>query len=75
MDKGNVYARYVNNGNFEFLHDLEKDPNQLINFAKNPEYKAILEKMRQRCDEVIAAEGGAFKPEEYVRKPRKKKKK
>ena len=69
-----VYARYVKQ-NFEFLHDLEKDPNQLINYATNPEYKAILEKMRARCDEVIQQEGGVFKPEEYIRKPRKKKKK
>ncbi|MCH2205703.1 MAG: DUF4976 domain-containing protein, partial [Lentisphaerales bacterium] len=67
-----VYARYVDD-NYEFLHDLKKDPDQLTNYAQNPEYKQILEQMRQRCDEEIEAKGGVFKKEEYIRAPKKKK--
>jgi arylsulfatase A-like enzyme len=36
----------------EFLHDLEKDPDQLQNFAGDPEYAAVLDKMRKRCAEL-----------------------
>jgi arylsulfatase A-like enzyme len=46
-----VYARYFGQKPvFEFLHDLKADPDQLVNFASNPEYRQILERMRQRCD-------------------------
>jgi arylsulfatase A-like enzyme len=48
-----VYARYFEQQPvYEFLHDLQADPDQLINFTSNPGYKDILEKMRQRCDEI-----------------------
>ncbi len=33
---------------YEFLHDLENDPDELVNFAKNPEYAAILTELRLR---------------------------
>lgn len=59
-----VYARYVDN-DYEFLHDLKTDPDQLENLATNPEYKKILEQMRTRCDEEVKARGGVFKTEEY----------
>jgi len=59
-----VYARYVDE-KYEFLHDLGKDPDQLQNYAKNPEYKKILEMMRKRCDNEIKDKGGKFKPVEY----------
>lgn len=68
-----VYARYTDD-NYEFLHDLKKDPDQLVNYAKNPEYKQILEQMRKRCDEEIEAKGGIFNKDEYMRPPKKKKK-
>ena len=54
-----VYAHYEENG-YEFLHDLQKDPNQLVNFAKNPEYKEILKIMRQRLKETTAPLGKSF---------------
>lgn len=59
-----VYARYVDE-KFEFLHDLERDPDQLHNYAKNPEYQKILERMRKRCDEEIQDKGGVFKRGDY----------
>jgi len=43
------YARYTDQDpNYEFLHDLENDPDELVNFAKNPEYAAILTELRLR---------------------------
>ena len=66
-----VYAKYVDH-NFEFLHDLKKDPDQLKNYAKDPEYKAILEKMRARLKEVTSSYGP---PIVISSKPKKKKSK
>jgi len=43
------YARYTDQDPpYEFLHDLENDPDELVNFAKNPEYAAILTELRRR---------------------------
>jgi arylsulfatase A-like enzyme len=55
-----VYACYdTQDPPYEFLHDLQSDPKQLINFADNPEYRPILEKMRmlrkQRIEKYTAA--------------------
>ena len=58
-----VYARYFDDDH-EFLHDLKKDPDQLENLATHPEYKALLEQMRKRCDEEIERRGGAFTEDE-----------
>lgn len=52
------YARYFDHGNYEFLHDLKSDPNELVNLADNPEYKDILKAMRQRTDERVDGLGG-----------------
>jgi len=50
-----VYAHYYDQDPpFEFLHDLETDPDQLVNLAKNPEYKTKLIEMRERCQELKA---------------------
>ena len=54
-----VYASYPEEG-YEFLHDLKKDPDQLQNFAKNPEYKEVLEKMRSRFKEISEPLGKTF---------------
>ena len=52
-DERYVYARYFGQKPaYEFLHDLKSDPDELINLAKNPEYKSILAKMSKRCDEL-----------------------
>lgn len=36
---------------YEFLHDLKKDPHQLQNFVSNPEYEEILNELRSLCME------------------------
>ena len=47
-----VYARYYEQEPaYEFLHDLETDPDQLVNLAADPEYREILTAIRKRCDE------------------------
>ena len=61
-DERYVYAHYFAN-NFEFLHDLKTDPDQLKNLAGDASYKDVLEKMRKRCIELRDGYGG-----EYVRK-------
>ena len=62
-----VYARYFVDGPakppFEFLHDLKKDPDQLVNVASLPNHlqterhSVALVKMRARCDALIAENG------------------
>jgi arylsulfatase A-like enzyme len=48
-----VYARYFEQEPvYEFLHDLEADPDQLANLAEDPGYSEILTAMRKRCDEL-----------------------
>ena len=37
---------------YEFLHDLEADPDQLVNLAADPEYREILAAMGKKCDEL-----------------------
>lgn len=46
-----MYARYFEQQPvFEFLHDLQVDPDQLKNLAGDPEHHAVLYKLRQRTD-------------------------
>jgi arylsulfatase A-like enzyme len=48
-----VYARYFEQKPvYEFLHDLETDPDQLVNLAADPGYREILAKMSKRCNEL-----------------------
>jgi arylsulfatase A-like enzyme len=55
-----VYARYFEHlPEGEFLHDLERDPLQLVNLAHDPAHDAVLARMRARCDELRAAAGSA----------------
>jgi len=58
-----VYARYFEqNPVYEFLHDLKTDPDQLKNFADDPDYASALVTMRRRCDELRDAYGGPYTP-------------
>jgi len=48
-----VYANYFEQEPvYEFLHDLEADPDQLVNLVADPEYREILTAMSKRCDEL-----------------------
>ncbi len=56
-----VYARYFQQEPpFEFLHDLEKDPGQLTNYASDPNYAEALADMRQRCLKTRDQLGGEY---------------
>ena len=58
-----VYARYFDQQPaFEFLHDLQRDPDQLQNLATDPAQAALLKKMRALCDAEMNARGGALLP-------------
>ncbi|WP_117885213.1 sulfatase family protein [Aureibaculum luteum] len=48
-----VYANYYEqNPQYEYLHDLQKDPNQLINFKNDPNYTEVLQRMRKKYQEL-----------------------
>lgn len=56
------YVRYVDHGNHEFLHDLNKDPDELTNLASDPAYAQVLADMRKRTDKRVAELGGPLEP-------------
>lgn len=47
---------------FEFLYDLEKDPDELTNLATDPAHATTLASLRKRTDEVVARYGGELPP-------------
>jgi arylsulfatase A-like enzyme len=48
-----VYANYYEqNPPYEYLHDLQTDPDQLENLANDPDYKEILQSMRSQCENM-----------------------
>ena len=58
-----VYARYFDQQPaFEFLHDLQADPDEVRNFAGEAGYAAALAEMRALCDREMNARGGALLP-------------
>jgi arylsulfatase A-like enzyme len=52
------YVRYFDHGNYEFLHDLKNDPDELVNLADNPEYAKTLQDMRARTNNRVTEYGG-----------------
>lgn len=61
-----VYARYFQQSPpYEYLHDLQRDPDQLLNLAKDPAYSNTLKNLSARCDELRDLYGGAYSLEKY----------
>lgn len=56
------YVRYFDHGNYEFLHDLKNDPDELVNLAKSPEHADTLKTLRDRTTKVVAGYGGPLDP-------------
>ena len=57
------YARYFDQDPvFEFLHDLEADPDELQNLAGDARYAEMLARLRRRCDALIERYGGPLLP-------------
>ncbi|MEO0447163.1 MAG: family 16 glycoside hydrolase, partial [Verrucomicrobiota bacterium] len=59
------YARYFDHDDHEFLYDLRADPNELVNLSTNPEYKEVLDSMRERTDLRRDELGGQLSPHEH----------
>jgi hypothetical protein len=58
-----VYARYFDQQPaYEFLHDLENDPDQLRNLTADPAHADALRTMRALCNTEMNARGGALLP-------------
>lgn len=55
------YARYFDH-DYEFLHDLELDPDETVNRADDPAYREILDDLRQRTDALVERYGGPVAP-------------
>lgn len=55
------YVRYIDH-DYEFLHDLKADPDELVNLAKEPKMAEILKDMRKRTDALVAKQGGPLEP-------------
>lgn len=68
-----VYARYIEH-DYEFLHDLKRDPDQLRNLARDPAYAEILKRMRRRSNELRDKRGGVYVPRAQRKKRAKSKK-
>lgn len=47
---------------YEFLHDLKKDPDELVNLAADPAHAATLASLRKRTGELVARYGGELPP-------------
>lgn len=56
------YVRYIDEGNYEFLHDLKNDPDELVNLAEDSKFKTTLEGMRARTDKRVEELGGPLAP-------------
>lgn len=58
-----VYARYFDQQPaYEFLHDLQSDPDELKNLAADPSHADDLKKMRELYDAEMNARGGPLLP-------------
>jgi choline-sulfatase len=61
-----VYARYFQQQPvYEFLHDLQKAPDQLKNLAEDPQHARVLRHMRLRTDDLRDSYGGPYSVEAF----------
>ncbi|MDB4662086.1 sulfatase-like hydrolase/transferase [Verrucomicrobiales bacterium] len=56
------YVRYFDHEDYEFLHDLKADPDELVNLAGDPKHAAMLTEMRERTTKQVAEYGGPLDP-------------
>tara|TARA_R110002049_G_scaffold72490_6_gene187442 strand:- start:149214 stop:151403 length:2190 start_codon:yes stop_codon:yes gene_type:complete len=56
------YVRYIDDDNYEFLHDLKNDPDELINLAGDPKHAETLRAMRERTTARVDELGGPLEP-------------
>ena len=56
------YVRYVDEKNYEFLHDLQNDPDELTNLAKHPKFQKKVKELRSLTDRKVEELGGSLAP-------------
>ncbi|MDG2123607.1 MAG: DUF1080 domain-containing protein, partial [Verrucomicrobiales bacterium] len=56
------YVRYIDEANYEFLHDLKNDPDELVNLAGDPSHAKTLVAMRERTTRRVDELGGPLDP-------------
>lgn len=56
------YVRYFDHGNYEFLHDLKNDPDELVNLAGDTRYVETLNTFRESTARHVAGYGGPLAP-------------
>ena len=56
------HVRHADEGNYEFLHDLKNDPDELVNLAKDSKHAKTLAKMRKATDRRVKELGGPLSP-------------
>jgi len=56
------YARYFDHENYEFLYDLQSDPDELVNLAGEPAYAETLNALRGRTTAIVDELGGPLEP-------------
>ena len=56
------YVRYFDHDNYEFLHDLKNDPDELKNLAEVTSYASVLKAMRIRLQKRVDELGGTLDP-------------
>jgi arylsulfatase A-like enzyme len=67
-----VYARYFTQRPvYEFLHDLEDDPQEIKNLAHDQGHAELLARMQRRLAELREASGGPYSPERFPVLPKK----
>ena len=44
------YIRYTEHPEFEELYDLQKNPAETTNLAKDPKFASVMAEMRRKCD-------------------------
>ena len=56
------YVRYVDEENYEFLHDLREDPDELTNLADDPRFLKKLQELRSLTNQRVQELGGPLAP-------------
>ena len=65
-DERYVYARYIEQSPpYEFLHDLQRDPDELVNLVDDPESASILKRLRDRTTALRDQYGGEYTAEKF----------
>ncbi|MGI9552546.1 MAG: sulfatase family protein [Aurantibacter sp.] len=59
------YFRYLNNKSLEELYNLEQDPKEINNLAKDENYATVLNRLRKKCDELILAHSDVYSKGPY----------